>query len=149
VPVLQVALQPALGAAHHLRLGRALAPLADEDVLLLGSGHMTHNLPELMQLLRRGQAQFGEETSAAPYVTEFCQWVDSAVRAQGAEGRAALSAWESEAPHAPRAHPTSEHFLPLLVARAAAGDAPDVARVDLGVEAQVLAMDAYVFTPRT
>lgn len=144
VPVVQVALQPALGNTHHLRLGAALAPLANEGVLIVGSGHMTHNLREVMQLLRQGAARFGEETPAAPYVEAFRGWVDRALRAPGFDD---LAAWDERAPDALRAHPTAEHFLPLLVARAAAGAQAQVERIDLGVEAQVLAMDAYVFGP--
>lgn len=144
VPVVQVALQPALGNAHHLRLGAALAPLADEGVLIVGSGHMTHNLREVMQLLRQGAVQFGAETPAAPYVEAFRGWVDRALRAPGFDD---LAAWDERAPDALRAHPTAEHFLPLLVARAAACNEAQVERIDLGVEAQVLAMDAYVFGP--
>jgi 4,5-DOPA dioxygenase extradiol len=142
VPVVQIALQPALGSTHHLRLGAALAPLADEGVLIIGSGHMTHNLSEVMQLLRQGSVQFGEETSAEPYVEAFRGWIDHALRANSFDD---LAAWRERAPHAQRAHPTTEHFLPLLVARAAAGVGARVQRIDLGVEAQVLAMDAYVF----
>lgn len=145
VPVLQVALQPALGSTHHLRLGAALAPLAQEGVLIIGSGHMTHNLPEMMQLMRRGATRFGEETAAAaPHVEAFRQWIDRALRAAD-DGD--LAAWQERAPQALRAHPTPEHFLPLLVARGAAGAGAAVERIDLGVEAQVLAMDAYLFTP--
>ncbi len=149
VPVAQIAIQPALDAAHHLHVGRALAPLAHEVVLVLGSGHMTHNLGELMQLLRRGQTQFGEETAAAPYVEQFRQWVDASLRqaAGNAAVAAPITAWAEQAPEALRAHPTPEHFLPLLVAYGAAGEAPQVERIDLGVESQLLAMDAYVFTP--
>jgi 4,5-DOPA dioxygenase extradiol len=141
VPVVQLALQPALGNAHHLRLGAALAPLSREGVLIVGSGHITHNLQEVMQLLRQG-VQFGQETAAAPYVEEFRQWVERALRSGSFDD---LAAWDERAPHARRAHPSAEHFLPLLVARAAAGPAAAVERIDLGVEAQVLAMDAYVF----
>jgi 4,5-DOPA dioxygenase extradiol len=144
VPVVQVALQPGLGSAHHLRLGAALAPLADENVLIIGSGHMTHNLSEVMQLLRQGSVQFGEETPAAPYVEAFRTWIDRALRDDTLDD---LSAWEERAPQARRAHPSPEHLLPLLVARGAAGPGADVERIDLGTEAQVLAMDAYVFTP--
>jgi 4,5-DOPA dioxygenase extradiol len=115
VPVVQVSLQPALGAAHHLRVGRALAPLTRAGVLLIGSGHMTHNLMEVMTMQRQGQAQLGQLTPAAP--------------------------------SARRAHPTIEHFLPLLVARAAAGPDARVEHFDPGVEAFVLALDAYAFHP--
>jgi 4,5-DOPA dioxygenase extradiol len=144
VPVVQVALQPGLGSAHHLRLGAALAPLANENVLIVGSGHMTHNLSEVMQLLRQGSVKFGEETPAAPYVEAFRSWIDRALRDDTLDD---LSAWEERAPQACRAHPSPEHMLPLLVARGAAGPGADVERIDLGTEAQVLAMDAYVFTP--
>jgi 4,5-DOPA dioxygenase extradiol len=144
VPVAQIAVQPALGAAHHLRLGRALAPLADEGVLIVGSGHLTHNLFEVMTLLRRGEAEFGVETGAAAYVEDFRRWVEDALRRHDDD---ALAAWLERAPQARRAHPTDEHFLPLLVAYGAAGADAQVERFDLGVEAQVLAMDGYVFTP--
>jgi len=144
VPVTQVALQPALGNPHHLRMGAALAPLREEGVLIVGSGHMTHNLAEVMQLLRRGTVQFGRETAAAPYVEAFRQWVDQALQSPMLDD---LAAWHERAPQALRAHPTTEHFLPLLVARAAAGPETEVTRIDLGVEAQVLAMDAYLFAP--
>jgi 4,5-DOPA dioxygenase extradiol len=144
LPVAQISIQPALDATHHLRVGRALAPLAADGVLVVGSGHMTHNLGELMQLLRRGQTQFGEETAAADYVEAFRGWVDASLRQL--PGSAPITTWAEQAPHALRAHPTPEHFLPLLVAYSAAGEAPQVERIDLGVESQVLAMDAYLFT---
>jgi 4,5-DOPA dioxygenase extradiol len=72
VPVVQVSVQTPLGPAHHLALGRALAPLSREGILVFGSGHMTHNLRE-----RRGD-------NAAPlaYVKEFQAWA-RAHRAQG------------------------------------------------------------------
>src|SRR5262250_1308100 len=48
VPVVQISVQPTLGTAHHVALGRALAPLADDGVLVVGSGHTTHNLRDWM-----------------------------------------------------------------------------------------------------
>jgi 4,5-DOPA dioxygenase extradiol len=144
VPVAQIAVQTALGGAHHLRLGRALTPLAAEGVLVLGSGHVTHNLHEVMALLRRGEAAFGAESGEAPYVEAFRRWLASTL---GSHADADLADWSERAPQARRAHPTDEHFLPLLVAYSAAGPRPRVEHIDLGVEAQVLAMDGYVFTP--
>jgi 4,5-DOPA dioxygenase extradiol len=148
VPVAQISIQPSLDAAHHLRVGAALAPLAREDVLIVGSGHMTHNLREWMRSLRgdvnAGNAN-GDADEPAPYVTEFREWVADALRR---DDRAALVRWHEIAPHAVRAHPTPEHFMPLFVALGAAGERPRVEHVDAGIEARVLAMDAYVFRPQ-
>jgi 4,5-DOPA dioxygenase extradiol len=141
IPVAQISLQTSLGAGHEMAVGRALAPLADENVLILGSGHITHNLGEWIQYARRHGFAPGA-TEAAAYVDEFRGWVDA--RLQSGD-QAGLARWLEQAPHASRAHPSSEHFLPLPLAFAAAGDAPRVERIDLGVDAGVLAMDAYLF----
>lgn len=143
VPVVQLSLQTQLGAAHHLRLGAALASLPGEGVLVIGSGHLTHNLREWIGRAR-SQGMQPTETEAEPYVREFGQWVDSALRN---DDHVALARWKEEAPHARRAHPTDEHFLPLPLAFAAAGPSPRVERFDLGIDSGVLAMDAYAFWP--
>ena len=145
IPVVQISVQPTLDAAHHLRVGRALAPLPHEDILVIGSGHMTHNLREWMQHARTRGMQV-TKTDTAPYVDEFRVWIDAALRS---DDPSALASWQDRAPHATRAHPSDEHFLPLPVAYAAAGPSPDVEHIDAGVDAGVLAMDAYLFHPRT
>ena len=96
--------------AHHFALGRALAPLADEGVLIVGSGHMTHNLRDWM----RG----AHDAPPAPYAKEFAVL---GARALEARRHDALVEYRSRAPHAARAHPTDEHFLPLFFALGAAG----------------------------
>jgi len=145
IPVAQISVQPTLDAAHHLRVGAALAALPHEDVLVVGSGHMTHNLRDWIQHARRHGMQV-TEASVAPYVEEFRHWVDAALRSGEPAG---LASWQEQAPHASRAHPTDEHFLPLPVAYAAAGRSPRVEHIEAGVDAGVLAMDAYVFHPRS
>lgn len=134
VPVIQVSVQTPLGTAHHLRIGEALAPLADEGVLIVGSGHVTHNL----------QDWFRHHTDPRPldYVAQFSDWL---ARAIDANDRDALLNYRDRAPSAVRAHPTEEHFLPLFVALGAAGPAAQSRRVYASIDAAALAMDAYRF----
>ena len=131
VPVVQVSVQTELGARHHLELGRALAPLAGEGVLVIGSGHMTHNLRE-----RR-------DGPPAAYVAEFQDWVKRRIDGHDLD---ALADYRSLSPHGARAHPTDEHFLPLFVALGAAGDYR-ARRLYEGIETGSLAMDLYRFDP--
>lgn len=144
VPVVQLSLQTQLPAAHSQRVGRLLAPLAREGVLIVGSGHMTHNLREWIEFARRHRMKV-TEAPTAPYVDAFRGWVDQALHDSDATR---ITRWAEEAPHAQRAHPSDEHFLPLPLAFGAAGPQPRIERLDLGVDSGVLAMDSYVFTPR-
>jgi 4,5-DOPA dioxygenase extradiol len=143
VPVTQLSLQPQLPAAHSLKAGRALAPLASEGVLIVGSGHLTHNLHEWIASAR-GNGLHIVQPDYAPYVAQFRAWVDAALRDTDA---ARITRWADESPHARRAHPTDEHFLPLPLAFGAAGLRPQVERIELGADGGVLAMDDYVFAP--
>ena len=134
VPVVQVAVQTELGTRHHLDLGRALAPLADEGVLVIGSGHMTHNLRERVR-----------DASAPPmeYAKEFQDWVKARIDARELE---ALADYRKLSPEGVRSHPTDEHFLPLFVALGAARPGYKAERLYAGIEMGALAMDAYRFT---
>lgn len=132
IPVVQVSVQPALGTRHHLALGRALAPLRDEDILVVGSGHLTHNLRDRD---RRDNAP------PLPYAAEFQQWVFERITRGETE---ALLDYRSRSPHGVRAHPTDEHFLPLFVALGAAADGR-AERIFDAIESGALAMDAYLF----
>jgi 4,5-DOPA dioxygenase extradiol len=134
VPIVQLSVQPTRGAAHHLALGAAIAPLAERGVLVLGSGHVTHNLRDWMTHMRNA--------TELPYVAKFATWVADTLAANDAD---ALANWLDAAPEARRAHPSDEHFLPLLVAYGAAGERPRTHRVHQGIEGGALAMDAYQF----
>jgi 4,5-DOPA dioxygenase extradiol len=138
VPVVQLSVQPELGPAHHLRLGQALAPLGAEDVLIVGSGHTTHNLRDWVTNPRRHEP--------LRYAQEFAQWLHASLDARDTE---ALVAYRERAPEAARAHPTEEHFLPLFVALGAAGNAATPALVVDGFEHGALALDSYLFHPPT
>ncbi|TAN54213.1 MAG: dioxygenase [Betaproteobacteria bacterium] len=134
VPVVQVSLQTALGPRHHLALGRALAPLAAEGVLVIGSGHMTHNLRD-----RRADG-----APPLAYAREFQTWTDAQIRVPDLD---ALADYRSRGPHGARAHPTEEHFMPLFFALGAAAPVFHAERIHDGIESGALAMDAYRFDP--
>ncbi|MDF3836532.1 class III extradiol ring-cleavage dioxygenase [Cupriavidus basilensis] len=133
VPVFQVSLPQPLDPAGALALGRALAPLREQGVLIMGSGSMTHNLYEF-----RGHG------SDAPYVAEFTGWVREAVRTVMRNGDIQqLIDYRRLAPHAARAHPSDEHFLPLLAAIGAAKAGEPLQVIDGGITYGVLSMESY------
>lgn len=134
IPVVQVSLQTALGPGHHYQMGQALAPLAADEVLLIGSGQMTHNLREW------GRNFDGQP---APYVLEFQKWIHDRI---GAHSHEELIDYRRIAPHAVRAHPSDEHFLPLFFALGAGGRNAEPRRTYDAIEGSVLAMDVYTFS---
>jgi 4,5-DOPA dioxygenase extradiol len=133
VPVFQVSMPYDLNTVEAWRLGRALGPLRDRGVLIVGSGSLTHNLYEVRQNGSDGE----------PYAREFAGWVRDAVLTHDTDR---LIRYRREAPHAERAHPTEEHYLPLLVALGAstAGDeTPEV--IEGGMTYGVLSMESYAW----
>ena len=132
VPVVQISVQPALGPRHHLQLGRTLRPLTGEGVLIVGSGHMTHNLRDWARGAGQEQA----------YAREFSEWVKQKLEQHDFD---ALVDYRSRSPQGARAHPTDEHFLPLFFALGAAPERTRPERVYDAIDSGVLAMDAYVF----
>jgi aromatic ring-opening dioxygenase catalytic subunit (LigB family) len=112
IPILQLSMQKSLDPALHLAIGRALAPLRDENILIIGSGLSFHNLGGL-----------GNPALQAPS-RAFDQWLtetlcDGPIAARDAR----LAAWSS-APGGRACHPREEHLLPLMVAAGAAGQDP-------------------------
>ena len=134
IPVVQISVQTARGVEHHWQLGRALAPLAGEGVLIIGSGHATHNL--------RDWTRGGGDALA--YATRFADWI--ADRIAAGDHRAVADYRDAQADGA-RAHPSEEHFVPLLFAWGAAAADARAQRFHQGIEGGALAMDAYVFRP--
>lgn len=124
IPVIQLSLQEGLDPALHLAAGRALAPLRDEGVLILGSGMSWHNM--------RGFNPAFTETSR-----RFDDWLSSAVA-----DPATLADWES-APYARAAHPREEHLAPIFVAAGAA--AGETGRKVFGDEVMDVAISAFQF----
>lgn len=111
LPLAQLSLRADLDPAAHLAIGRALAPLRDEGVLIVGSGMSFHNL-----------------RARGPAVTPVAAEWDAALAAAAtdpdpAKRAARIADWES-LPHARFAHPEAEHLLPLMVALGAGGEGP-------------------------
>lgn len=132
IPVFQVSMPHDLDSASALQLGRALAPLRDSGVMIVASGSMTHNLYEYRQ-------SGAEEED---YAIEFTHWVRQAVTGHDLER---MVDYRRLAPHAQRAHPTDEHFLPLLVALGARGDFDATQVIAGGITNGVLSMESYVW----
>ncbi len=129
IPVVQLSLVGGAPAAVHFEIGRALMPLRDEGVLIVGSGSVTHNL------------RARPTPQPADWATLFVDWLDGTL-AKGDD--AALLDWKRTAPHAEINHPTPEHFDPIFVARgAAAGEA--ATRLHASYEFGSLSMNAYAF----
>jgi 4,5-DOPA dioxygenase extradiol len=132
VPVLQVSMPLDLNADGALRLGNVLAPLRERGVMIVGSGSLTHNLYEIGR----------NAPDDVAYAQSFAAWVRQQVERRDV---AALADYRRRAPAAERAHPTEEHFLPLLVAMGAS-DAADLLRViEGGMTYGILSMESYGF----
>ncbi len=131
IPVFQISLQTARGPAHHLALGRALAPLRNEGVLIVGSGSWTHDLSSF-----RGQAENAPEPD---WVLRFADWADAALTEHRTED---LLQYRTRAPEAVSNHPTEEHFLPIFVALGA-GSETNVRRLHRSTTFGIIHMDAY------
>lgn len=111
IPVVQLSLKADLDPADHLAAGRALSPLRDEGVLIVGSGMSWHNM--------RGFSPAFTDRSAT-----FDRWLEGAVSDPGSR-ESALAHWDA-APYGREAHPREEHLLPLMVAAGAAPGEPAV-----------------------
>ena len=130
VPVLQVALPQRAGPREVYAMGAALQSLREQDVLLIGSGGMTHNLGEFA----------GPGVPTAPYALEFSRWVEAQIAAGDIE---ALWDYRQRAPHAQRAHPSEDHFMPLFFALGAGGPGSQAHYLSREVLYGMLAMDSF------
>jgi len=135
LPVVQLSLDSRLRPAEHLAIGRALAPLREEGVLLMGSGNVTHNLSYAMTSHRRGDA------STPGWASAF----DADV-ARGVEQRDEgflVRALESDAGR--QCHPTPDHYLPILYAVGASNDRDAVRFPIVGFDLGSLSMRSVLF----
>ena len=112
VPVLQISIPSNASWSELLDLGRALAPLRDEGVLVLGSGNATHNLRRMRP----------DGTAPEAFASELDAWLAETLPRHDVDG---LLEAQTRAPAFRENHPTEEHFVPLLVALGAGGFGDD------------------------
>jgi 4,5-DOPA dioxygenase extradiol len=136
IPISQISVQPGCDGRHHLEIGRALAPLRHERVLILGSGAATHNMRAVFH------GGFLPDAPAPDWVEAFVEWLRQ--RCEAGES-AEVADFAAQAPHARENHPTAEHFLPLPLAFGAAGPGAKGERLHTSGQFGVLKMDAYAF----
>jgi 4,5-DOPA dioxygenase extradiol len=131
IPVLQLSLPSRLPGPELVKIGAALAPLRTEGVLLLGSGSLTHNLR---------LARFEDASPPPAWAIEFDSWCADVLGRWDVD---ALADYRRRAPAPHVAHPTEEHFLPLLIAVGAASlTTPKVSFPIVGFEHRTLSRRA-------
>jgi aromatic ring-opening dioxygenase catalytic subunit (LigB family) len=128
VPTVQLSLKQGLDPKEHLAIGRALAPLRDEGVFIVGSGMTFHNLRAF------------SSPQARPVSEAFDRWLRDAATGEPHERDRRLAEWTS-APSARAAHPREEHLMPLMVVAGAAG--ADRGRLAYGGTLMGLRLSAY------
>lgn len=136
IPVVQLSIASNASPEFHYALGQALAPLSDDDVLVIGSGSITHNLRALFS------ARLPIDAPAPAWVTDFTDWVAERMAAGAVDD--VLHSVE-RAPHGADNHPTPDHILPLFVAMGAGGAPFNAERLHHSVTYGLLAMDVYAF----
>ena len=139
VPVLPLGWPPNASPEQLMDLGRALAPLAADGVLVMGSGSITHNLRRVFS--------GGRDQVDQPITPESAAFRDWFVERGAARDWAALARYRQQAPHAALMHPTDEHLLPWYVAAGAGGADHPAVRLHASQTYGDLGMDAYAFGP--
>ena len=140
VPVLPLGFPPNWTPAQLFALGAALAPLAAEGVLVIGSGSLTHNLRRVFA----GRPPAIDAPEATDSVA-FRTWVEQRALARDWD---ALLAYRTQAPFAAEMHPTDEHWLPFYVAAGAGGRDDPPLRLHDSLTFGCLGMDTYAFGPQ-
>jgi 4,5-DOPA dioxygenase extradiol len=133
-PVVQLSIDETRPPEEHLAIGKGLAPLREEGVLVMGSGNITHNLRHALGSMRR------KETGTPPWARDFDADVARAVEAH--DGAFLARAVESDAGQ--MAHPSPDHYLPLLYVVGAAADADRVQFPITGFDLSSLSMRAVL-----
>ncbi|KAK6162185.1 hypothetical protein DH2020_002026 [Rehmannia glutinosa] len=136
IPVCQLSVQTNMDATYHYNLGKALAPLKKEGVLIVGSGSAVHNLRTLQNV----------KDSVASWAAEFNDWLKESLLSGRYED---VNNYEEKAPFAKLAHPWPDHFYPLHVAMGAAGVDAKAELIHDSWTEYTLSYASYKFTEST
>ena len=131
IPIIQLSLKHGLDPSAHLEVGRALAPLREKSILIVGSGMSYHNLRRFFR---------GDDPASGL----FDEWLTAAVTNPDPDERNKLLTQWSKAPSARDAHPREEHLLPIMVVAGAAGN--DIGTRDFHDSVNGIVLSGYSFT---
>ncbi|XP_054785457.1 extradiol ring-cleavage dioxygenase-like isoform X2 [Prosopis cineraria] len=135
IPVCQLSVSSHRDGSFHYEMGKALACLKEEGVLIIGSGSATHNLRTASR----------SAVADVPWAVEFIAWLkDSLLNGRYEE----VKEYEEKAPHAKMAHPKAEHLLPLHVALGAAGDNAKAQVIHDSLRGGTISYASFSFTPQ-
>jgi len=132
-PVIQISLNINMSMDELDKLGQVLNQLRQQNIAVICSGSVTHNLYEMSM----------SHTDVAEYVLEFQHWVRVNVLTANLEK---LKKASTESGHYKRSHPTPEHFLPLIIALATSDESDKVKVLKSPVLHRTISMESYVWT---
>lgn len=135
LPVVQLSIDARLPAAQHIEIGRALAPLRDEGVLILGSGNIVHNLRDAFGNLRAGR------TTTPSWANDFDAAIESALERR--DNGFLSTVLQTDIGR--QSHPTAEHYLPLLYSFGASSESDALSYPISGFDAGSLSMRSVRF----
>lgn len=130
IPVLQLSLDATMNSEELLNLGRSLQAIREQDVAIVASGSLTHNLYDLG----------GPQSEPLEYAEHLQQWIRDKVSDRDLQ---ALATPQRYCADFKRAHPTAEHYLPLLIALGASDASDQLTILDGGVEYRAISMESY------
>ncbi|REG81601.1 DODA-type extradiol aromatic ring-opening family dioxygenase [Marinomonas pollencensis] len=134
VPIVQISINSGLGASRNHLYGKLISSLKDDNILIIGSGGISHNLKELFSRT--------PTKNRVEMVSSFTDWVHDKLIHKDLD---ALLNYQQEAPYASFNHPSQEHFLPLISALGSS-DLLTVERLHKDVERDILSLDSYLFS---
>ncbi len=137
IPVVPLSIQPNESPKYHIAIGRALSPLRDEGILLIGSGSITHNLKCFFS------GSYELDSPAETFARDFADWIAERISVGDKD---ALAAAPDTWPGGRENHPTDDHILPLYFAVGASSSPFNGRRLHMSTNYGVLAMDAFAFT---